>query len=1109
VTVVDARTNLWEVLAGRAPGKPTGPADPGLWQAVSDRLNPARATPRLRDDIEVVQLISARGATYLMLRSPDHRDPCYVRLTPEEWALADLMDGERSVARLVAEFARITGRLAPEQVTRVVADLAANRMLDELPVDAFRPLSQVRREPLAGRIAATALAFLRGRRVVLARVDPFVGLLYKAGGRLLFTRPVALVAALIAAAGLFAFCVLWFRGAQSVFLTGDSYLAGAVVLFLLNIVALACHELGHALAVKHAGRHVPGAGFLLYFGIPSFFVDTTDVWMSGRRHRILTTAAGPATALVLAGMASLSAFIVPPVAPLAFKLAFAWYLHALFNLNPFLALDGYYLLMDWLEVPNLRARAMAWVGARLRLRPPRFGDLDREGRLIALYGMLALGWLLIAADLAWRLYVDRVSGLVTGLWHDGWAGRALLAAVVVGLMTPVVYALSGRIVRAWVGWRRRTAESHVFRDLPNRLAALRRSALNGLPEQALGQLAHDARWVRPRSGAAVVDRGSTMGRVLVVVDGVVEARRPGDPGGVIRQRVGPGGVIGLANAFTGSPASLAWHAIGATMLTIPAPTLVAAIGELPAPPPADLAELEDLLDEAPQLAALSAEAYLGATSRAEAIHLRPGAPVVLDGPADTAVVAAGVLTRYDGEEVRRGTMLGPFGNEEPGEAAEARTQARVWRLPGMAMVSPLPMPGGPAAGTPAPLTGAGTVHHPPMAGAHPPAGYPPLAVPPGPPTPDIDPEVDGRFERRLWWLLIVVLLTGLLLGVANFWPGPAWAEMPSDRALASVSSGSATFHLDGAAARVSGGDERYLGAGDRIEVGGGSAVRLVFRGGAVAVLCAGTAVTLGDLASPAGHPVSPSATLALTDGRLLADTASTSVSFRPLALTVRTGAGPVTTTGPARLTAEPGAVQVTNGTVALGGTRLAPTGTPPVCGDGTALPTKAGGDASSSPPLITTEPSPTPSASASESPSPSPSASRSASRSPSRSPTGAPTTTTTTPPPPPLVPPVIDESSKSADPDAVCGSNTTTITLRAADADDQPSALSGSYTVSGGLGSGNMTRNGTTFSATLAAFTPPPTEPQTITINVTIRDDDNQSDSTTLTVAYEPQCPPE
>ena len=141
MALVDARVTLWEALAGRAPGQPTGPADSGLWSAVVERINPAKARPRLRPGIEEASLVSARGVPYVMLRSPD-RAACYLRLTPQEWALAGLMDGRRTLARLVAEFARISGRLAPEQVRRVVADLAGNRMLEELPVDAFRPLTR-------------------------------------------------------------------------------------------------------------------------------------------------------------------------------------------------------------------------------------------------------------------------------------------------------------------------------------------------------------------------------------------------------------------------------------------------------------------------------------------------------------------------------------------------------------------------------------------------------------------------------------------------------------------------------------------------------------------------------------------------------------------------------------------------------------------------------------------------------------------------------------------------------------------------------------------------------------------------------------------------------
>src|SRR4051812_14648180 len=165
--------SVWEALAGRAPGEPLGPADPGLWGAVVDRLNPARARPVLRAGIEAAELISVRGSAYVMLRSPDDGGrACYLRLTPEEWHLAQLMDGSHTVARLVAEFARIAGRLAPDQVRRVVADLAGNRMLEELPVDAFRSLADIQRKPLPQRVGGSLLAAARGRRMLVADVDP-------------------------------------------------------------------------------------------------------------------------------------------------------------------------------------------------------------------------------------------------------------------------------------------------------------------------------------------------------------------------------------------------------------------------------------------------------------------------------------------------------------------------------------------------------------------------------------------------------------------------------------------------------------------------------------------------------------------------------------------------------------------------------------------------------------------------------------------------------------------------------------------------------------------------------------------------------------------------
>ena len=85
--------------------------------------------------------------------------------------LAQMMDGTHTVARLVAEFARLAGRLAPDQVRRVVADLAGNRMLDELPVDAFRPVQELERQPLPRRVGSGVLAAARGRRMMVFVID--------------------------------------------------------------------------------------------------------------------------------------------------------------------------------------------------------------------------------------------------------------------------------------------------------------------------------------------------------------------------------------------------------------------------------------------------------------------------------------------------------------------------------------------------------------------------------------------------------------------------------------------------------------------------------------------------------------------------------------------------------------------------------------------------------------------------------------------------------------------------------------------------------------------------------------------------------------------------
>jgi putative peptide zinc metalloprotease protein len=218
----------------------------------------------------------------------------------------------------------------------------------------------------------------------------------------------------------------------------------------------------------------------------------------------------------------------------------------------------------------------------------------------------------------------------------------------------------------------------------------------------------------------------------------------------------------------------------------------------------------------------------------------------------------------------------------------------------------------------------------PVTDGDPGAGYPPLAAPPGPPD-GADPGLDQRFERGMWWLVGSAVLAALLFAGTGFLAGPAWAEMPTGRVLLAADGDDVTAVLAGTAVRLSSGDERYLPAGSRVEVGAGSTARMTFRGGGAAVFCAGSAGAVSRL-STGGSDLVPRATLVVDSGRLLADTTGTSGAFAPLALTVSRAAGEVRNVGRARYTVETSTVAVAAGAVQAAGAPVAPAGPEPRCG---------------------------------------------------------------------------------------------------------------------------------------------------------------------------------
>jgi putative peptide zinc metalloprotease protein len=291
----------------------------------------------------------------------------------------------------------------------------------------------------------------------------------------------------------------------------------------------------------------------------------------------------------------------------------------------------------------------------------------------------------------------------------------------------------------------------------------------------------------------------------VVVDGALQARKPGDPAArsattSARRRRRPG------NALTGRSTQLDWHTAGTTLLYIPSATVASVVGPLPGPPPQDRAEAEALFSDTPALAGLAVDQRLALIASAHPVDLEPGAPVILPGPTHAVVVESGVIAMPDAIELRRGTLVGPVGDGSPGMVAQTLTPYASGSCPDASDLPPL-VGHAHRPGSPMPV---GALRP----GAPAPEAYPPLAVPPGPPDGDEDPQVDRRFERRLWWLDPAA---GLRAGAdrAELPARPAWAEMPRDGCCSRSTRGRAAATIDGSVTSSSRATERYLGRGGR------------------------------------------------------------------------------------------------------------------------------------------------------------------------------------------------------------------------------------------------------------------------------------------------------
>jgi putative peptide zinc metalloprotease protein len=434
----------------------------GIWDRLKEKLDFAFYRPEAAQDV-VASALTSRQGTYYIIKNPTTMT--YYRLSDRDHFLWQRMDGSSTVKDLVVAYFMEYGTFAFAQVAGLVNGLKSNLFLVDRPVNIYQQVEkQLQPRSLDYSLRRLSHFFLE-HQFAINGIDGILDTIYRKGGWLLFTRPVQAIFWIIILLGLAIFLQLFASGSYSLVSNNNSLTVSVLVLLGANFIAIMLHELGHALTVKHFGREVRRGGFMIYFGMPAWFIDTTDIWLENKKARLAVTWAGPQASLIVGGLVTLPLAIWADFAfnSFLYKVAVFNYLGVLINLNPLLELDGYFLLMDWLEIPRLRQKSLAYLRSGLwqKLKANRADSADKlsftkEEKIFVVFGLLAAVWSVIAVILAIIFYQGRVVNFVRGLWigaND--AGRVALAiaGVALGLVTGfIVLKMLQSLAKRFISW---------------------------------------------------------------------------------------------------------------------------------------------------------------------------------------------------------------------------------------------------------------------------------------------------------------------------------------------------------------------------------------------------------------------------------------------------------------------------------------------------------------------------------------------------------------------------------------------------------------------------------------------------------------------------------
>jgi putative peptide zinc metalloprotease protein len=230
-----------------------------------------------------------------------------------------------------------------------------------------------------------------------------------------------------------------------------------VLVYLTLLVTIACHEFSHGLTCKHYGGEVHEIGVLMILLMPCFYCNVSDAWLFREKSkRLWVTLAGGYCDLCLWAVAVLVWRLTLRdglVNYLAWVVLSVLGARMLLNFNPLIKLDGYYLLSDLAEIPNLQQQGTSRALGTLRWllwggpRPPH----QPRRKFLLTYGLA--NWLFSLGILVFLLFT--LFRFLEERW--GWLGIACTALLGVLVLRGFIQGLVEAEVTKMILTRRKRA----------------------------------------------------------------------------------------------------------------------------------------------------------------------------------------------------------------------------------------------------------------------------------------------------------------------------------------------------------------------------------------------------------------------------------------------------------------------------------------------------------------------------------------------------------------------------------------------------------------------------------------------------------------------------